>query len=148
VPASMYIMLKNSGANVGSFSEFYADNVNKGLIRGEDAFVTQDNQSKIVSQYMVDGEKIELMRTKDYSEYLNNPQGLGIVRYSVGNGGHSMNVYNQNGASYMVDTGWSSNTGNLTSEKVRRNNFQYYQYIRIRYVFFSLKGTDKKGGEL
>jgi hypothetical protein len=132
VPASMYIMLKNSGANVGSFSEFYADNVNNGLIRGSDAFVDQDNQAKIVSQYKIDGSEIELVRTKDYSEYLNNPQGLGIVRYSVGNGGHNMNVYNQNGASYMADTGWSSNTGKKAEMVVKPKNFMYYMYLRNR----------------
>ncbi len=130
VTASMYIMLKNSGADVGSFSEFYADNVNNGLIRGNDAFVDQDNQAKIVSQYTVDGNEIELIRTEDYNEYLNNPQGLGVVRYSTGNGGHNTNVYRLNGISYMADTGYSRRIGKNAETVVNPNNFSYYMYLR------------------
>ncbi len=132
VTASMYIMLKNSGADVGSFSEFYADNVNNGLIRGNDAFVDQDNQAKIVSQYTVDGNEIELIRTENYNEYLNNPQGLGVARYNYGNGGHNTNVYRLNGISYMADTGWSRDIGRKADYSIRRDNFQYYQYIQTR----------------
>jgi len=39
VALSLYADLKMSGVDVGSFADFYADNVNRGNIRGADAWV-------------------------------------------------------------------------------------------------------------
>ena len=64
VAASLYADLVISGADVGSFAAFYADNVNAGYIRAIDTYVKK--KKLIVARY--GGRRI--VKIEDYDEFI------------------------------------------------------------------------------
>ena len=127
--ASLYTMLKASGANVESkFEDFYANQVNKGNIRGSDAYVK--DATKVVSGYKIDGRKIKYNETSSYEEFKKSESKIGVIQMKTP--GHFVNAYQDNqGVRRIADTGWSTNTGKKATDHVPESNFK--RYITIEF---------------
>jgi hypothetical protein len=127
--ASIYTMLKASGANVEkNYEDFYAKQVNKGNIRGRDAYV--QDATKVISDYTIDGRKIKYSETSSYDAFNKSESKIGIVQ--MNKPGHFINVYqDETGTKRVADTGWSTNTGKAATSHVPESNFRKFIYIEF-----------------
>ena len=134
--ATLYWMLKLNGADIGSYSDFFADNVNRGNISENSGYVKKSTNT-IVGQYNFKARTID-----NYSEYLSSVSGtFGETRIHV----NSKNPYDHSIPTYLnfnVNSRFISDIGSrgydlLASKKIHEQGtsyakseyFKYYQYL-------------------
>ncbi|MGV7928471.1 MAG: hypothetical protein AB2L13_06135 [Spirochaetota bacterium] len=134
VSAGLYIDLVLSGADVGKFSEFFADNVNAGYIRGKDASITQENQKAIVASY---GKELIIVPQVEYNNFekltVSGDINYGVIRYYDKNlkSEHNMNLYRDNGIMNVSDAGNKTNHGKpATSPIITEESYRYFEHIK------------------
>jgi RHS repeat-associated protein len=127
VAISLYRALKLSGADVGSFGDFYADNVNADLIEPSNALV--NNKVQISKNYGKRLVQINNPNKEKVSYYLKNSMiDDGVVRCN----GHSYNVYYDKRTIevYAADQGnWGRNGKKLTNAIPNNGSIQYFFFI-------------------
>lgn len=130
VSASTYIQLKASGADVGSYGDFYKDMVQKGYIKEDNAFV--DNRFKIAEEYGKKGVEV-----KDYNEFVDlmnaGEVNVGQVAFRTKNGQHNIVVYNSKNNINVVNVGKSPHNGksfSVARRHYRKVNFKYFYYVK------------------
>jgi hypothetical protein len=81
---SYYLLLKHSGANVGTFSDYYIDAVNNDHVdrNGGQTFVYVRRADTLTQQYTIGGKSIEFVRDKidPISTLQNSGAQIGLVR--------------------------------------------------------------------
>ena len=129
IVASLYVDLNLSGADVGTFAEFYAKEVNDGNILAHNSWTEPDDRDNIINSYSVNGNQLEKTKIDDYDtfiELMNSGEiSHGTLRV---NGTHTMNVYRHNGTNYVSDVGTTANDEKVIEEIVGdyRENFSYF----------------------
>ena len=123
-----------SGADVGEFSEFFADNVNAGYIRGKDAFIIQENQKAIVASY---GKELFIVPQAEYNNFekltVSGDINYGVIRYYDKNlkSEHNMNLYRDNGIMNVSDAGNSNKHGKPAAPPlITEDNYRYFEHIK------------------
>ncbi len=132
---TIYYTLGMNGADTGSYSHFFAENVKKGHLKGSNAFFNSST-TKIVSEY---GFKTKTIY--NYDDFLNGKGGAyGETRIRVNSEkpySHSMPAYKSNRSKkrYIKDISYRGNklSSKLVYEKDSRQGkkeyFQYFQYL-------------------
>jgi hypothetical protein len=133
VSLSVWVELKQSGANVGEYGEFYAEQVNKGNITAENAAV-----NKIIdaaSSYTIDGKKPIVGFTRDFTEYeklmSSGKVESGVVFSKQISGYHALNAYSSNEGIKISDVSYRTH-GNFASEYVDNKNYRWLFYVKKR----------------
>ena len=126
VAASIYIDLKLHGALVGSFSDFFARQVNLGSIDFPTPFCK--DIPAIVRSYgykhkrsFILPEFLQAVKIHDH----------GMIRHKSITGGHTLNWYVQDNKVYASDVGHIANHGKLLNTIVTPQNFLYFEYLTV-----------------
>ncbi len=130
VAISLYRALRLSGAEVGSFGDFYADNVNNGLIQADNSYVR--NKVKIAKNYGKELVQINNPTRKNITTYLRvSSIKNGVIRRN----GHNFNVYWDNRTSnvYVADEGNWGRTGKTLKNAIGNSSIQYFYFIKEPY---------------
>ena len=134
VSLSVWVALKQAGADVGEYGEFYADQVKKGNISAENASV--DKIIDLANSYKIDGKKPEVGFTRDFNKYeklLNSGEVTnGVVLFEkTTDKYHAINVYSSNEGIKFSDVSYRTH-GSLASEytNAKKGNFRWLFYVK------------------
>jgi hypothetical protein len=137
---TMWITLKEAGANVGEFGDFFEKQVKAENIRAKDAYT--GSPYKISSHYTIDGGKVDV----GFIDGRNNPvEGFnkyekllksgqvthGEVYFKTFASHHALSVYSSQGEIKLADVSWRTN-GSLAGRYVnaKKENFKWFFYVK------------------
>ena len=136
---TMWITLKEAGANVGEFGEFFEKQVKAENIRAKDAYT--GSPYKISSHYAIDGKKVDVgfidgksnpvEGFNQYEKLLKSGQvSHGEVFFQTSHSKyHALSVYSSQGEMKIADVSYRPN-GSEASTYVRNTNFKWFFYIK------------------
>jgi hypothetical protein len=104
----IYVMLKEEGANVGSFSDFYVKAINDGGVTKDSNgnFVWVADFHKLVKTYSVNGRELELKITTNN----NNMKNANIKMGAAKNTSHMWNVgFDKSNNQFVADPWYNGN---------------------------------------
>jgi hypothetical protein len=134
VSLSVWVALKQAGANVGEYGEFYAEQVKKGNISAENASVNKIHD--LANSYKIDGKKPEVGFIRDFNKYeklLNSGEvSNGVVLFERSKEKyHAINVYSSNEGIKISDVSYRTH-GNSASEytNAKKGNFRWLFYVK------------------
>jgi hypothetical protein len=131
--ATMYAQLKLAGADVGSYSDYFKKNVDKGYIRERDSCM-RTSDAAIAGQYNVDGRQLKVGYITNYDKFLDSKIDYGMVRFTVERPkkksyDHSMPSYYDESVRRISDVS-SREQGARANRLVERDLFKRFMYIR------------------
>jgi len=133
VSLSVWVALKQAGADVGEYGDFYADQVKKGNITAENAAVNKIYD--VANSYTIDGKKPVIGFTRDFKEYdkllTSGKVDNGVVFSKQLSVYHALNVYSSNEGAKISDVSYRTH-GNFASEYVNNKNFRWLFYVQKR----------------
>ena len=135
---TMWITLKEAGANVGEFGEFFEKQVKENNIKAHNAYT--GNPYAIASHYNIDGKKLDvgfidgrnnsLEGFNQYEKLLKSGQvSHGEVYFKTPTSYHALSVYFSQGEIKIADVSYRPN-GSPASLYVRDTNFKWFFYVK------------------